>query len=640
MNKQQLIEELIDELCLVSPDGLPNVHSRESLSFIWEYFASKGLYDLGNQVIQNLYEAGEESKQFKNPILNKKVKYKDRDNNDKEGVVGNLLRLKKGEPGRDAAEKLLPPEGSPERDAINTDLGGEGQPQRDIEKEKEKGGEDQAKPEQPKPNAFDPKTSGGLDYIKNLPDNDPAKPEQYKNKSKSEKDSQAQADSDKEQLKQAFSKKSEATDGLIYNEYKKLPNGTEVRQLVGEDGNPIDVSNSEGRKKAVELIDKRLESLNEKTQIAIKNFDKGLVVVQKWLGEIGELSALKQILAEDVEAYLLTDSERKNDIAFVKSNGESEGLFTGFISVKTTKGGGGVNKRGANCKADLDKLVKSGDEEYEVNGIKLKPENVMGSIVDVKSGLFKQFTGKSSGEVNEKVSVNGKQQKLTRYDKQRHGEVDPKELVTDSKGNTYFASQAAFLRNKTLSLEDAEAFFNDAENNKYFTNLNKPSKQVSNAITDNTELQNTKKYIKEYIVNEIKNWRKKHTAVQKDYTLADLHETMFEIVGGVIEDANIKIGVTGDTMAVHYNEGKNEPKIGVIKKEDANVAVQKNYEEVSKMEDTAKRRMFLSIRCLGMSSRTRALGKDLYYDGIDNMEPVGNLDESKETPLAKYITER
>jgi hypothetical protein len=460
-----------------------------------------------------------------------------------------------------------------------------------------------------------------------------AEPTGGKKKGSKSKISPEEADA----LKRDFSHKAEATEGLTHAEYKKLPNGTEVRQMVDESGNIVDVSTPDGRKKAVEILDKRLQSINEKTQTAIRNFDTGLVQVQKWLGEVGEITALKQILEQDVEAYLLTDSERKNDIAFVKSNGEDAELSTGFISVKTTKGGGGVNKRGANCKADLDKLVKTGDEEYEVNGLKLKPTNVLGSIVDVKSGLFKQFTGKSSGEINEKVIVNGKQQKLTRYDESKHPNVDPKEVVTDSKGNKYFASQAAFLRNKELTEKDVEDFFNNPENDKYFTNLDKPSSGNPNNIADEEDLNNTKEYIKGILLDRVKNWKQIYPGLTKPFTLGDLHQVMFEVVGSVIEDANIKVGVTGDTMAVHYTEGNAEPKIGVIKKEDANGPVQAAYEEISQVKDERIRRMGLASRCLGMSSRTRAIGSDLHYDGIDNMEPVGNLDSSVEVPLAEYV---
>lgn len=67
----------------------------------------------------------EEDKQFTNPLLNKKVKYVDRDGEAKENLIGNLLRLAKNHPGRLAAEKMLPKPGTKDRKTLNKILGRE-----------------------------------------------------------------------------------------------------------------------------------------------------------------------------------------------------------------------------------------------------------------------------------------------------------------------------------------------------------------------------------------------------------------------------------------------------------------------------------------------------------------------------------
>ena len=64
-------------------------------------------------------------KNFTNPALNKKIKYKDKDGKETENIVGNLLRLAKDNPGRIAAEKTLPKPGTPERKSVNRSLGSE-----------------------------------------------------------------------------------------------------------------------------------------------------------------------------------------------------------------------------------------------------------------------------------------------------------------------------------------------------------------------------------------------------------------------------------------------------------------------------------------------------------------------------------
>ena len=66
-----------------------------------------------------------DDKNFTNPALNKKIKYKDKDGKETENIVGNLLRLAKDNPGRIAAEKTLPKPGTPERKSVNRALGSE-----------------------------------------------------------------------------------------------------------------------------------------------------------------------------------------------------------------------------------------------------------------------------------------------------------------------------------------------------------------------------------------------------------------------------------------------------------------------------------------------------------------------------------
>jgi hypothetical protein len=97
-----------------------------------------------------------DEKNFTNPALNKKIKYKNAKGEDTEGIVGNLLRLPKDNVGRIAAEKTLPKDGTPERKAINKSLGSEkgGKSVPSINNTK-KGG-DEKTPQSKKPSSSEP----------------------------------------------------------------------------------------------------------------------------------------------------------------------------------------------------------------------------------------------------------------------------------------------------------------------------------------------------------------------------------------------------------------------------------------------------------------------------------------------------
>ena len=238
MNKQALIEELIDDLCLLSNDGLPDMKSSEALSYISEFFAVRGMGEVGMNLIQTLTEAD----QFQNPALNKVIQYKTVNGEDAEGKVGNLLRRPKEEDAHQKALKALGGEGSDTYKKAMDDLGGENQPTRDIEKEKEKkeepAGEAPAKEEPPKPSAFDPNTSGGKNYLEGLPENDPAyiKPKDEDFETKLESSIANIKDSLSNFIKNGYTKSKGApgSPGSMLNEIVSISSATDTLNAKGK----------------------------------------------------------------------------------------------------------------------------------------------------------------------------------------------------------------------------------------------------------------------------------------------------------------------------------------------------------------------------------------------------------------------
>ena len=119
-----LINNILEEWAYRVDNGMPNPNNPNHIKELSVILTEMGLYEITDELIGNLTEA---DKQFTNPILNKKIKYKGSDGKDKEGTVGNLLRLQKDHPGRKAAEAQLPAEDSEERKQINKDLGSQNQ---------------------------------------------------------------------------------------------------------------------------------------------------------------------------------------------------------------------------------------------------------------------------------------------------------------------------------------------------------------------------------------------------------------------------------------------------------------------------------------------------------------------------------
>ena len=95
MKLSELINEILSEWSYRVDNGMPDPVNESHIFILSEILSEMGLGSVKHEIIQNLTEIGD--KTFSNPILNRVVKYKSDDGKDKEGLVGNLLRLQKSE---------------------------------------------------------------------------------------------------------------------------------------------------------------------------------------------------------------------------------------------------------------------------------------------------------------------------------------------------------------------------------------------------------------------------------------------------------------------------------------------------------------------------------------------------------------
>jgi hypothetical protein len=178
MNIQNFIDELITEWAYRTDSGIPDLKNQNHLSILSDILTEWGMGEIEGELFRNILKE-EDEKQFKNPLLNKVIKYKTVNGDDVEGKIGNLLRRPKEEDAHIQALKALGGKDSDEYKQAMDDLGSEGQPNRDIDKEREAGKDDKEgggeQPEQPQTGtALNPNTKGGMEYVAGLPVNDPA----------------------------------------------------------------------------------------------------------------------------------------------------------------------------------------------------------------------------------------------------------------------------------------------------------------------------------------------------------------------------------------------------------------------------------------------------------------------------------
>ncbi len=169
MNLSELINEIVSDWAYRVNDGMPNPKNPMHVKELEIVLNEMGLGHVKSEILKSINEA--EAGGFTNPALNKKVRYKNANGEDKEGIVGNLLRQPEDSPGRKAAEATLPPEGSPERETMNQELGsekdGKAKPPEDAkgkegEDGKEGGADAEAEKKKKAAAMFDPKADPAM----------------------------------------------------------------------------------------------------------------------------------------------------------------------------------------------------------------------------------------------------------------------------------------------------------------------------------------------------------------------------------------------------------------------------------------------------------------------------------------------
>jgi hypothetical protein len=588
MNIQDLIEDLLSELSYQSLTGVPDLKDRKTIGQIYEYFNSIGLGEVGQELINNLLSEApnqplSQDKKFKNPQLNKVVQYKDKDGNDKEGLVGNLLRLGTDQPGREAAERALSGLSDEEREDLNKELGDEGGGGEETPQPTSQGGD---QPQTQQGTAVNPDTEGGKSFTDQLSPSDPAYTGQP-----TEKKTEVNITN--------FSQKSEATEGLFAGpkEYKTIQIGDKsatVRPMIDpSSGISLDTSNPEDRQRAITVLDERLKSLEEKGQWGINRLEESDVpktertAILKWLGEVGELQAYRSFLQSDKvkDVYMLTDSEPKNDLVII---GESEerNVFLQGISVKTTKVNQQANRRGSSVKPDLESGLDSAPtRKVSIEGVDedVDASVLMNSFIEIRKRIIKEL---SNGKVRQNPQTKESEVVL------ENGEV---------------VSITEYFRREQVTEEVINKIFGD---DSIFSGRFNPIRTLTDDSVDENQSTQLREHFRKEFLNMLSDG---------NITIDDMQEKIVDNFIQIYDNIGANITPATDMMISYYGEdGFKENKI--IAKEDSEQKIMEVL-GVDNFSEIDKKTQFKTV--LGLDWTGRGMGKKKEGTGFIDGQSFG-----------------
>jgi hypothetical protein len=394
MNK--IIDEILIEWAYRVDDGMPNPKNREHISVLSEVLSDLGLLEIKNEFIKTLLNEDEKSEDerlkatFKNPVLNKIVTYQNKDGKEQKGLVGNLLSNPKDNPGRIAAEKLLPAEGTPQRDEINNELGGDDKSQQP--KSSQMGGGEQ--PQQQMGSSLNPNTNDGKSYIDSLPDEDPAKKDTIPSEPKSNKDRVKRG---KERAKEIYG---EDVNGELLQKSKTSQQALEKGYVKGAEwvapGNAGSNFNENMSNEAVLIMEKFTDAdeaevaaiLFEKTRNSKLGKEQSSTTVQSpSKGDRGYIPS--DIPTEERDLYrscIIAARSGKSKYSRAKKGTEAAQTKVGFGSNTNSMSFGGTKTDLNNLQSEIQSANKIFVYDEETKEVYEIPKDVMMEWVKVSGG--------------------------------------------------------------------------------------------------------------------------------------------------------------------------------------------------------------------------------------------------------------
>ena len=428
-----------------------------------------------------------------------------------------------------------------------------------------------------------------------------------------------------------YSQKSEISKGLFSDEIKNI-NGVDVRQMVDESGNVIDVSTSEGRKKGIDILDKRIKSHGDKIKNATlllsdkktlaqfkKESGESGTLIMKWLGEVGELQVYKDFLGLGKQAYMLTDSAPKNDMVVLTDSGKEREIDMSYISIKTVKGGKQENGLGANCKSEYEKFFKKApikNINIDVGGesVSVSADTLAASTMNVRSEFLNVFS-EAAGVCYDGVKFN-------KEDSDSYLPGYKKYLKKDKNtGNLVFDKDAQFSKFKKVSKDDVEKIFNSPGIDKRF-------KTLGESKASSSEAKKIKTHFKQELLNRIDKSGGK-------FSLYDMEQWEIDNIGRAFDETKTSIVATSDTGVAYFHEGSPELDVNIVPAESVNVEYKTLQTKISDIKDSKERADNLvkltglrqAVRKVGGSKKKKICQSKL--DGIDNTKPMIKSDKHR-----------
>jgi len=348
-------------------------------------------------------------------------------------------------------------------------------------------------------------------------------------------------------------------------------------------------------KKAEEAA--KIIALGSKAGAAAKEAGTTTGKINKWMGEMGEVKGVMQLIAEGADAALYTDSEVKND-AVIFTAGEARELKVASVSIKSSYGDK-VNALGSSALPDLAHMFEGGAQApIVIEGVaNVNPDHFIASVFQLRNVFLKVLGGNKNGGVT-KPAAKGKWQITLELIKNGYDASSAKELLEKDKGvvdATKFKKVRIIGKKEFITLWNSPEFTKNASKKApVFRDLNTNGVAFSQPLYDAC---------------------KKAMTPMIGKSLAALDEWIADAAAKAIGDAGVEWTAATDLMMVKADADKG----GEMKVQYLTMEAQQKL--LAKKSDTPKK---IISEVIGLAPKTN-ISKDWSIRGLQHgIPPRGN----------------
>lgn len=411
--------------------------------------------------------------------------------------------------------------------------------------------------------------------------------------------------------------------GNVFSEAMDVTRGESiisVRQIINPETNEIvDVSDPEQLPLAVQILDTHIASLNEEIKAKTKRLNEKISKTErqqlrKWLGNIGEVCGLRDLLNSGAEAYLYSDSYPKNDIAIIvhydgkETDTEVRPCIVVGVSTKTSTSKKTGRKESSSLPFVMESLEDKTIQVQLSNGQteEFFADDAAVALYAVHNHLFASVTRKfirRGTKFKEEREFVVSDDNLTKFDKNDLERAMKEQRAAADRGES--GGQKMFAEARKLMPSDVDTAF-DKNGKPYNRIVNKVLRSMGEQKTPEN-IAKAQRLVDSYVDKVRQEVLQGSIDVKgRGYRLIDTNNFLKSNVANLLETTNSEFIFQSDLMTVSFDSRIGYEGMTIVPGEVMKQRMTERYGEIGKLSATEQLDLSgweVNTRGLGLSSK-------------------------------------